>query len=123
MTSCLRIVPKFSTFNSLAIVLSSFMLMAWSLAMLSEEAILSRWLPRSPSSLASPSVWVGSTGFDGGERAGSGSVGGTDAWGSSAGISSVGFAFGFRRVLGIKKIIIVVGWNFVPSQHEAVLHC
>jgi hypothetical protein len=70
---------------------------------LSEEAILSRWEPRSPSSLASPSVVVGSTGFDGGCKAGSGGAGGAEAWGGSAAISSDGLAFGFRAVLGIKN--------------------
>jgi hypothetical protein len=79
------------------------MLMAWSLAILSEEAILSRWELRSPFIFDSPSVVVGSTGFDGGWSSGSGGAGGADAWGGSAGISSGGLALGFRAVLGIKK--------------------
>jgi hypothetical protein len=42
MTSCLRMVPKFSTPSSLAMAFSSVMLIACSLAMFSEAAILSR---------------------------------------------------------------------------------
>src|SRR5580658_4646017 len=105
MTSCLRMVPKFSTFNSLAIELSSVMLMAWSLAMLRDEAILSRCEPRSSWDFGSSSATVGSIGLEGGCRAGSGGAAG--AGDDSTGISSDGFAFGFLATLGIKNIIQV----------------
>ena len=42
MTSCLRMAPKFSTPYSLAMLFNSVIGMPWSLAMLSEWAILSR---------------------------------------------------------------------------------
>lgn len=101
MTSCLRMVPKFSTLNSLAIVLSSVMLMAWSLAMFSEEAILSRPEPCSPWGFSSSSTGVGSMGFDGGCSAVGGDAAGAST--GSAGKSADGLGFGFLATLGIKN--------------------
>jgi hypothetical protein len=93
--------------------------MAWSLAMFREEAILSRWEPpRSPFAFNSPST-VGSTGFDGGCKAGSGG-GGTTAWGGSAGLSSAGFALGFRAALGIKnKLSSLAGILFPHNTRQS----
>src|SRR5208283_4964617 len=130
MTSCLRMVPKFSTPSSLAMWFNSLICMAWSLAMLREATILSRCGPRRSSARAS-SVFgssASSTGVDGGRKAaepeGSGATGVSTAplvnSGDSARDSAAGFALGFFvETLGINQMIGLAGFQSPDLQ---VLH-
>ena len=115
MTSCLRIVPKFSTPSSRAMPFKSVMLIACNLAMFSDAAILSRCGPRRSSNFGSSPV--GSTGVEGGCRAAEPE--GSTAAGVSAGapplmnsgdsvvVSSATFTFVFFvETLGISQKLV-----------------
>ncbi len=123
MTSCLRMVPKFSTPRSLAMWFNSLICIACSLAMLSDATILSRCGPRRSSRRGSSTLGssASSTGVEGGWRAaepeGSGAMAvsaaplvnsGDSAGAASAGTEAAALALGFL----VETLGINLNWLF-----------